>query len=53
MRHLLTLLLFVLPLSALADGVAVDVIKNPYGGSRNTPELSINPDYITPPASNA
>lgn len=26
--------------------VKVDVIKNPYGGSRNTPELSTNPDYI-------
>lgn len=29
-----------------ADAVRVDVIKNPYGGSRNVPELSINPDYI-------
>jgi len=29
-----------------ADTVRVDVIKNPYGGSRNVPELSINPDYI-------
>lgn len=27
-------------------GVKVDVIKNPYGGSRNVPELSTNPDYI-------
>ena len=26
--------------------VKVDVIKNPYGGQRNTPELSTNPDYI-------
>jgi arginase len=26
--------------------VMVDVIKNPYGGQRNTPELSTNPDYI-------
>lgn len=34
-----------LPLSASA-AVKVDVIKNPYGGSRNTPELSTNPDYI-------
>ena len=24
----------------------IDVIKNPYGGSRNVPELSTNPDYI-------
>ena len=31
---------------AAADTVMVDVIKNPYGGSRNVPELSINPDYI-------
>ena len=28
------------------DRIRVDVIKNPYGGSRNTPELSTNPDYI-------
>ena len=27
-------------------GVKVDIIKNPYGGSRNVPELSTNPDYI-------
>ena len=26
--------------------VKVDVIKNPYGGARNVPELSTNPDYI-------
>ena len=29
-----------------ASTVKVDVIKNPYGGSRNSPELSTNPDYI-------
>ena len=29
-----------------AGPVKIDVIKNPYGGSRNTPELSTNPDYI-------
>ena len=29
-----------------ASNVKVDVIKNPYGGSRNVPELSTNPDYI-------
>ena len=34
-----------LSLAAHAD-VKVDVIKNPYGGSRNVPELSTNPDYI-------
>jgi len=32
--------------SAAADPVRVDIIKNPYGGSRNTPELSTNPDYL-------
>ena len=26
--------------------VRVDVIKNPYGGARNVPELSTGPDYI-------
>lgn len=26
--------------------VKVDVIKNPYGGARNSPELSTSPDYI-------
>jgi arginase len=34
------------PLVAAADAIKVDVIKNPYGGSRNVPELSTNPDYI-------
>lgn len=32
--------------ASAAAPVKVDVIKNPYGGSRNTPELSMNPDYI-------
>lgn len=32
--------------SIAADTVKVDVIKNPYGGGRNVPELSTNPDYI-------
>lgn len=31
--------------SASAE-VLVDIIKNPYGGSRNVPELSTSPDYI-------
>ena len=26
--------------------VKVDVIKNPYSGARNSPELSTSPDYI-------
>lgn len=29
-----------------AAGVRVDVIKQPYGGERNVPEISANPDYI-------
>jgi len=39
-------LAFVPGLAPAAEAVRVDVIKNPYGGSRNVPELSINPDYI-------
>lgn len=36
-----------LPLASIAaDKIKVDVIKNPYGGGRNVPELSTNPDYI-------
>lgn len=47
MRVLILTCLFILAGPALsADTVRVDVIKNPYGGSRNVPELSINPDYI-------
>jgi arginase len=46
-RFSVTLVLTGLTFSANAAGtVKVDVIKNPYGGSRNTPELSTNPDYI-------
>lgn len=29
-----------------ADRVRVDVVKQPYGGARNVPEISMNPDYI-------
>lgn len=32
--------------AAASAAVKVDVIKNPYSGARNVPELSINPDYI-------
>jgi len=51
MRHLHRALLLItfatLPLAGhAADRVKVDVIKNPYGGGRNVPELSTNPDYI-------
>ncbi len=44
-RLLLVAVLSVLSLAANAT-VKVDVIKNPYGGQRNVPELSTNPDYI-------
>lgn len=44
------ILLFVLLCAGLSPAahanVKVDVIKNPYGGARNVPELSTNPDYI-------
>lgn len=51
MRYESILLTVVLSLSlnlsaSAADKVKVDIIKNPYGGGRNTPELSTNPDYI-------
>lgn len=39
-------LLWVAAGPASADAVAVDVVKQPYGGARNVPELSQNPDYI-------
>jgi arginase len=39
--------LCVLPLAVHgAATVKVDVIKQPYGGARNVPEISMNPDYI-------
>ena len=50
--HKLTVLFAMLAVAAssfdaqAASNVKVDVIKNPYGGSRNVPELSTNPDYI-------
>lgn len=49
MRQLMVFLILYLALqaTAVAAGVVkVDVIKNPYSGARNVPELSINPDYI-------
>lgn len=33
-------------IAAAADRVLVDVVKQPYGGERNVPEISMNPDYI-------
>lgn len=42
----LVVLATLIPPSPAAGQVKVDVIKNPYGGSRNVPELSTNPDYI-------
>jgi arginase len=45
-RFFLTAILsFSLSFAAHA-AVKVDVIKNPYSGARNSPELSTNPDYI-------
>ncbi len=40
-----TVLAIMLPVDTHAS-IKVDVIKNPYSGSRNVPELSTNPDYI-------
>ncbi len=46
-RFSVTTILAALTFAANAAApIKVDVIKNPYGGSRNTPELSTNPDYI-------
>ncbi len=46
-RYSITAMLTALAFTADAAGqIKVDVIKNPYGGSRNVPELSTNPDYI-------
>lgn len=46
-RYSIAGILAMLALTGTALGqVKVDVIKNPYGGSRNVPELSTNPDYI-------
>ncbi len=46
-RYSMTAMLTALAFTADAAGqIKVDVIKNPYGGSRNVPELSTNPDYI-------
>jgi len=45
--YFLAAILATMASTAVAAGtVKIDVIKNPYGGSRNTPELSTNPDYI-------
>ncbi len=42
-----TLIACALPMAPMAaDAIKVDVIKNPYSGARNVPELSTNPDYI-------
>jgi len=32
--------------ASAADRVLVDVVKQPYSGARNVPEISMNPDYI-------
>jgi arginase len=47
--NICSIVLALIALATAADAagqVKVDVIKNPYGGSRNVPELSTNPDYI-------
>lgn len=44
-RILIAIVGVTLSLAAHAT-VKVDVVKNPYGGQRNAPELSTNPDYI-------
>ena len=46
-RFAIAIILTALTFAGEATGqVKVDVIKNPYSGARNTPELSTNPDYI-------
>jgi len=46
-KHLFPIAILGASLSLTANAaVKVDVIKNPYGGARNVPELSTNPDYI-------
>ncbi len=46
-RFAIASVLTVLAFAGEAVGqIKVDVIKNPYSGARNTPELSTNPDYI-------
>jgi hypothetical protein len=32
--------------SLAGAAVKVDIIKQPYSGARNVPEISMNPDYI-------
>jgi len=47
LNHFFLVLVLNAGLSLTANAaVKVDVIKNPYGGQRNVPELSTNPDYI-------
>ncbi len=45
-RHVALGILFGCAAAPALAAVTVDVIKQPYGGSRNVPELSANPDYI-------
>ena len=46
-RILIAVIAAAIPFTGMAaDTIKVDVIKNPYGGGRNVPELSTNPDYI-------
>lgn len=45
-RSCLILFMMVSPVVYPDAVIKVDVIKNPYSGARNVPELSTNPDYI-------
>lgn len=47
LKHFYLVAILSVGLSLAANAaVKVDVIKNPYSGARNSPELSTNPDYI-------
>jgi len=47
LRHTACWLILLIATPTVAeDTVRVDIIKNPYSGSRNVPELSTNPDYV-------
>ena len=47
LKHFCLIAILSAGLSLAANAaVKVDVIKNPYSGARNSPELSTNPDYI-------
>jgi arginase len=46
-RFMALLVIISLPMTVQgANRIKVDVVKQPYGGSRNVAEISMNPDYI-------